>query len=376
MTTVKVKLGIRSYPIIIGTGAVKRLARAMPRRPSHIRCFTFFDAGVYPLYHTIVNRSLSGKRIQSSEFVLPSGEQSKSAEAAGALYDFLLDQQVSRSDFILAVGGGVVSDVVGYVAATTMRGIHWGILPTTLLSMVDAAIGGKTGINHRSGKNLIGAFWQPRFVVCDLDFLRTLAQRDLVAGLGEIVKYAGLIGEPMLSLVQRYLEKGELHDENMLQSLVQKSAAFKGAIVAADEHDNGRRAVLNLGHTFAHGVEHSMGYAELRHGEAVVLGLLAATELSSRYWKSAAKYLVPYRRIIEQVMRFVPKTRIDIDKALAAMSVDKKRVSQVQRFVLLSRPGSPHIISDVSPNAARKSLEAALHTYESIGGVNATHSGR
>ncbi|MEW5994619.1 MAG: 3-dehydroquinate synthase family protein, partial [Candidatus Zixiibacteriota bacterium] len=290
--------------------------------------------------------------------------------------DFLLRNRAGRSDFILACGGGVTSDLVGYAAATAMRGIRWGIVSTTLLGMVDAAIGGKTGINHRLGKNLIGAFWQPTFVLGDLSFLQTLPRREMVAGLGEILKYAGLAGGQMPAKVDRYLEQDDLYCERLLLPLIRRSVAYKAKVVAEDERETNRRAVLNLGHTFAHAIENAGRYSALLHGEAVIVGLLAAVELSCRTRPRSAKYLEPYRRLITKTMRYLPHRRISIDRVLSAMQFDKKRVGEKMRFVLLTKPGDPHISSEIAARDVEASLESALKVYQSYGGRHAPHTDR
>jgi len=233
--------------------------------------------------------------VKPIEMVIPSGEKSKSVSTLNKLYDFLLNEKISRQDFIIVCGGGVTSDLVGYASATTLRGIKWGIVATTLLSMVDASIGGKTGINHQAGKNVIGAFWQPSFVYSDTYFLKTLPFRELVAGYGEILKYGGLIGKRMLTKIEKYRARNDFYQD---KTLIGMSAEYKANIVSKDEREENLRMRLNLGHTFAHAIETSTGYGKLLHGEAVILGLLAAVELSNLVNPESIQPLKYYKKLI------------------------------------------------------------------------------
>ena len=204
MPTIRVELEERSYPIIIGHKNTDKLIKVIDRLVGNNRLFIYYDANFYALHGVKLSNFL--KRYKPIELVVPSGEKSKSQAQLTKLQHHLLDQKISRSDFILAVGGGVTTDLIGYLSATTLRGIKWGIVSTTLLGMVDASIGGKTGINTKHGKNLIGAFWQPSFVFCDSFYLNTLNNREFNCGLGEIVKYAGLIGGDYIDLLQKFID--------------------------------------------------------------------------------------------------------------------------------------------------------------------------
>jgi 3-dehydroquinate synthase len=229
--------------------------------------------------------------------------------------------------------------------------------------MVDAAIGGKTGINHRLGKNLIGAFWQPEFVGCDLNYLQTLSRRDMVAGLGEIVKYAGLLGGRTPGGVRRYIDAGDLYDIKRLEPLVLMGARCKAGIVAADEREAGMRKVLNLGHTFAHGIESALGYGKLLHGEAVLLGLLACVELSRRVRPRSRRSLQQYDDLLASCLPLVPQRGIVAAKVMAAMKMDKKRASDRLNFVLLASPGEPFIENRINRRDVRAALDYALRRY-------------
>ncbi len=375
MPIINVNAGERSYPVILGDGVLQRLRRPMRGIPSRARWFVFYDANVFGLHARRVQSQLRGPRECFSEMVVPVGEAAKARRVLDSIHDFLLDERISRDDLVVACGGGVTSDLIGYAAATVLRGVRWGVISTTLLGMVDAAIGGKTGINHPSGKNLLGAFWQPMFVICDGQFLQTLPARQMLAGMGEITKYAALIGGDMTKSLERYLSQPDRRSWPLLRPLILRSVAYKAGIVSEDERETGPRMVLNLGHTFAHALETTTKYARLLHGEAVTIGLLAAIDLSCRLKPRRARHLDAYRRCVVGIVRMLPRRKISADGALTAMRTDKKRAGDKLRFVLLDRPGRPFIATDVPFRLVAASLESALDVYRSVGGTYATHTG-
>jgi len=308
--------------------------------------------------------------------VIPSSEKSKSQAILKRIYDFLICNRISRTDLILACGGGVTTDLVGYAAATTLRGIRWAAVPTTLVGMVDAAIGGKTGINHPQGKNLIGAFWQPIFVHEDVTFIQTLTFRQMVAGLGEILKYCGLIGAAMIAPFSVFLGQDDLYRQKDLVALIRLSVRYKASIVERDERDSSVRMLLNFGHTFAHAIERTLGYGRLLHGETVILGILAALELGDLRRAGTVRGLAGYRKIVERSVAFVPRRRINVTSVLDAIAQDKKRRGTDQKYVLLARPGKPFIAGSIDRRLVRKALERMLIFYKGHGGTNAHHPDR
>jgi 3-dehydroquinate synthase len=375
-TKITANLGERSYPVYTGAGALKHLPPEVRKLAGANRVFVLYDAQLYALHGHTIDRLLRQSGRPMVELVIPSGEKSKSRASLNRIHDFLFASAISRTDIIVAVGGGVISDLVGYAAATALRGVPWGIVSTTLLGMVDAAIGGKTGINHPTGKNLIGAFWQPRFVICDPSLLYTLALRQLVAGLGEVIKYAGLTGQEMNILVESYMKKGDLYDQRFLGRIIRASVACKANIVARDETDSGVRRWLNLGHTFAHAIEASLGYGKLLHGEAVLIGLAAAIELSKLARVGTEKRLGPYGDMVVRCLTLLPRRKIYRDEVMAAMHMDKKRDGKRMNFVLLERPGKPLIRAGIKPTQVRAALDRTLELYELHGGSNAAAAGR
>lgn len=370
MPIINVRLPRHTYPVLIGQNLNKNLINLLKRHAPNNRVFVFFDSTVFTLYVSKLEKQITVAGVNSATFVIPTGESSKSQKTLNTICDFLLEQEISRGDLILAVGGGVVTDLVGYAAATILRGVKWGIVSTTLLGMVDAAIGGKTGINHPRGKNLIGAFWQPSFVICDLVYLYTLPKRELVAGLGEILKYGGLIGSKIICAVNDYLEHGLLRNMTKLRQLIYIGAQYKARLVMADERESGRRMLLNFGHTFAHAIETTLGFGKLLHGEAVVIGLLAAVLLSRELDPSSSHALRDFESLVRKLLRFIRYYPLNARLVMNNMNLDKKRAGQTQKFVLLHRPGKPFIASDLKKPIVKKALSRCLATYKELGVKN------
>ncbi len=371
MKRIEVRLASQSYPILVGTNLDRQLNGLLK---THLaggrRLFVFFDAAVYALFGKNLERTLAQNKVNYTCFVIPGGEASKAHTSLNKIYDFLLEEKISRADFILAVGGGVVTDLAGYAAATVLRGVRWAVVSTTLLGMVDAALGGKTGINHHRGKNLIGAFWQPSFVICDLHYLQTLPKREFVAGLGEVLKYSGLAGSKMDSRLQDYLDSANLLNLKKLRPLVERCIEYKARIVMADERESRQRMFLNFGHTFAHAIEKSLGFGKLRHGEAVIIGLLAAVLLSKRVRPRSFKALNEYVNLVKTFLGFVRYYPLKVELVLNNLKLDKKRAGLTQKFVLLAGPGKPFIASGVKEAIVRNSLQECLLIYQKVSGNN------
>lgn len=367
MPTLKVDLNERTYPIIIGRHNSDRLIKILKQKIEGNRLFVFYDANFYALHGVTLAKLL--KQFKPEIMVIPSGEKSKSQSEQTKLQHYLLDQKIGRSDFILAVGGGVTSDLVGYLAATTLRGIKWGVVSTTLLGMVDAAIGGKTGINTPQGKNLVGAFWQPSFVFCDSFYLETLSSREYNCGLGEIVKYGGLIGGDYLDLLQKFIDNPD--NPNITQKLIAKSAAYKADIVSRDEREGKLRMLLNFGHTIGHAIEKEVGYSKIKHGEAVLLGLWVAVEISKETYPAGRNALLRYQHLLESFIALIPTFKLKADNIIKAISSDKKRSGGKQNYILIRKPGKPIIINDLNPIVVKKAIKGLIVRYTQIGARNA-----
>ncbi len=363
MPTVNLELRDKNYPIIIGNNISGKIA-GLIKKETNGTLFVFFDAQVYALHGVALLKDLKKSKLNFVECVIPHGEKSKNKKQIEKIHDFLLSNKINRSDFILAVGGGVISDLVGFAASTVLRGVKWGVVSTTLLGMVDASIGGKTGINHSTGKNLIGSFWHPSLVFCDIAYLSTLPDREFIAGMGEVTKYAGLTGEPFLSYFDNYLKGKNFLVKNKLIEIVRFSASFKAFIVSVDEREQKERLYLNLGHTFAHAIENSLGYGKLLHGEAVILGLFSALELSFMLGSKTSKDMILYQAVIKHLMSSIPFKSLSADKIYNAMSLDKKRTSKDLRFIIINKPGKPVIASGVKKEYIKKAIMNMLENYK------------
>ena len=337
MRRLTVALVERSYPILIGGGLLSRADLILPflRTP---RVALVSNTTVAPLYLDVLARGLQKVGVGITPIILPDGEAYKNSESLNRIYDALLAGRCDRSTTIIALGGGVIGDLAGFAAATYQRGVPFVQIPTTLLSQVDSSVGGKTGINHPRGKNMIGAFWQPKLVLADTDTLKTLPDRELSAGLAEVIKYGLIRDLSFLEWLEANLEGLLARDGELLAQAIERSCANKAEVVAADEYETvseGGRALLNLGHTFGHAIEAGLGYGEWLHGEAVAAGTVMAAELSHRLgWLSVAD-VGRVRALLRRAG--LPVTGPDLGAAryLELMSHDKKVVSGRMRLVLL-----------------------------------------
>jgi 3-dehydroquinate synthase len=320
-------------------------------------CLVVTDANVGPRYLGPLVQALAAAGWRPAAAVIPAGEASKSLERLSALYDWALGQEPDRTTPLLALGGGVVGDLAGFAAATLLRGLPLVHLPTSIIAQVDSAIGGKTGVNHAAGKNLVGAFHQPHLVLADPATLATLAERDFHSGLAEVVKHALLDGEDAVARLEADWDRVGVREPAALAATVRRAAAFKATVVAADEREAERRAILNFGHTFGHALERAEGYGRFTHGEAVALGMRAALHLSAsveagRVW-TAPSLPEPLARADRLVARIpLTNTLAASGEALtAAMGPDKKRARGALRFVVLDGPGQPRL-TDAVPEGA------------------------
>ena len=355
MRTLQIDLGSRSYPITIGAGLLDEpavLVGAIAARDVLI----VTNETVGPLYLPRVLRSLAGKRAAS--LALPDGEQFKTLETLARVFDALVAHRMNRDACVVALGGGVVGDVAGFAAACYQRGIDYVQLPTTLLAQVDSAVGGKTGVNHPSGKNLLGAFHQPRAVVSDIATLATLPPRELRAGLAEVIKYGLVDDADFLGWIERHTDGLLALDAAALTHAIGRSCEIKARIVAADEREHGQRALLNLGHTFGHAIETATGYGQWLHGEAVAVGMLLAVDLSQRLGWLAAADLERVRRLLERLGLPRAAPPIGAARALDLMAMDKKVLAGRIRLVLLRRIGQGVVSGDYPAEALEATLRA------------------
>ena len=346
MKTLKVELGERSYPIHIGAGLLGRADLLAPHLSGR-RVAIVTNDRVAPLYLEAAKALVARPTI---DIVLPDGEEHKNLAVLGQIFDKLLQARCDRQAVLLALGGGVIGDITGFAAACYQRGVSFVQMPTTLLAQVDSSVGGKTGINHPLGKNMIGAFHQPRAVLIDTDTLSTLPDRELRAGLAEVIKY-GLIRDPdFLGWLEQNLERILRRDAESLVHAIERSCRNKAEVVALDERESGVRAILNLGHTFGHAVETGLGYGEWLHGEAVAAGMVAAADLSHRLgWLTAGEL----QRIESLIARAGLPTGLPRPVSPARMrelmSIDKKVADGQLRLVLIKGIGQA-VVSAAIPS--------------------------
>lgn len=353
-----VDLGDRSYPIIIEAGVLAD-AGQWHSLLSHKEVLVVTNETVAPLYLDRVTNALAapGRRIES--LILPDGEAYKNVDTLGLIYDALLEQRFSRKAVLVALGGGVIGDLTGYAAATYQRGIDFVQVPTTLLSQVDSSVGGKTGINHPLGKNMIGAFKQPIAVLIDPEVLSTLPQRELSAGLAEVIKYGLIYDADFFAWLEQHLDALLTQQAQPLINAIAKSCALKAEVVAADETEQGLRAILNLGHTFGHAIEAEQGYGAWLHGEAVGAGMVMACDLSLRLgWIDATVY-DRARALIERArLPVAPPPSMSVDDFMNHMSRDKKVEAGQLRLVLLRALGQAVVTADFDAEQLRATLAA------------------
>jgi 3-dehydroquinate synthase len=354
MQTLTVDLGERSYPIYIGEGLLARSDLFKPHLAGR-QVAIVTNETVAPLYLEALQQSLAGQDVAS--VVLPDGESFKTWETLQLIFDGLLQARHDRKTTVVALGGGVVGDMAGFAAACYQRGVDFIQVPTTLLSQVDSSVGGKTGINHPLGKNMVGAFYQPNAVIIDTTVLGTLPARELSAGLAEVIKYGLICDLEFLGWLEENIDAVRSLQSAALVEAIERSCAAKARVVGLDERESGLRAILNLGHTFGHAVETHMGYGEWLHGEAVAAGTVMALEMSSRLgWISTAERDRGIRLLLRAGLPVVPPVEMGPEDFLEHMAVDKKVLDGRLRLVLLRQLGEA-VITDDFP---REVLDATL----------------
>ena len=339
---VRIDLGERSYPILIGAGLLDDPG-AFQAVPAGSDAFIVTNATVGPLYAERLARALAGRHRQVRLIALPDGEQHKGWESLNAIFDTLLGHGADRKTVLYALGGGVVGDMTGFAAACYMRGVPFVQVPTTLLAQVDSSVGGKTAINHPLGKNMIGAFHQPLAVVCDLRVLATLPARELSAGLAEVIKYGPIHDMAFFDWIESNIDTLRACEPAALAHAVERSCQIKAEVVGQDERESGLRAILNFGHTFGHAIEAGLGYGAWLHGEAVGAGMVMAAELSRELGGVDAAFVQRLTALIRRaglpVRGAVLDAQDNAGRYLQLMRVDKKAERGEIRFVLIDGPG-------------------------------------
>ena len=350
--TLTVELGDRSYPIVIGRGLLGG-SFDLARYVTGNDCLIVTNKTVAPLYLQQLRADLDGCSIGVLE--LPDGEEFKTSETANSILDALVQARAGRDTTVIALGGGVVGDITGFAAACYMRGVAFIQVPTTLLAQVDSSVGGKTGVNHPKGKNLIGAFHQPKIVLIDTDTLSTLPDRELRAGLAEVIKHGAIADRAFFEWLELNMDALLAKDPDALAHAVQRSCEIKAEVVAADERESGRRAILNFGHTFGHAIEHCQGYGDWLHGEAVAAGMVMAGELSGLDGDDKLRL----KRLVASAGLPTAPPSAGSKVLRDAMGLDKKVQHKQMRFVLLKALGESYITSDYDEAQLLRILEAA-----------------
>ena len=359
MRTVNVPLGGRSYDILVGGGLLKSLGAECRKLGLGARCAVVTDANVGPRYAKAALASLKAAGFEPIVCTVKAGETSKSLKVVGALYDQFAAHRLERKSFVVALGGGVVGDLAGFVAASYLRGIPFVQVPTTLLAQVDSSVGGKVGVNLKAGKNLVGAFHQPRLVLCDLDTLRTLPKREFRAGLAEVIKYGIIHDEPLFRRLEAQLPKLLKLDSKTLAEVVARCCEIKADVVGQDETETGLRAILNFGHTIGHAIENTAGYGKYLHGEAISIGQVAAAHLSKELLQLPGESVERIRQLF--VAAGLPVTirlnAVQTRRMFEAMKLDKKVSAGEIKFVLAEQIGKVRWGRKVPEGLIREVLE-------------------
>jgi len=355
LTSLTVNLADRSYPIHIGPGLLARgelIAQHLPQRNAVIVTNTV----VAPLYLQALQASLVQQQVAVQSIVLPDGEAHKDWRTLNEVFDALLTHRAERKTTLIALGGGVIGDLTGFAAAVFQRGAPFIQIPTTLLAQVDSSVGGKTAINHPLGKNMIGAFYQPRVVIADTDTLKTLPDRELSAGIAEVIKY-GLIGDAgLFTWLEANMDRLVARDAAALTHAIEVACRNKAVVVANDEREEGVRAMLNFGHTFGHAIESGLGYGQWLHGEAVAAGMVIATRVSQKMGLMNMESVDRVIKLLQRARLPVLGPKLGVDRYLELMGHDKKVEAGKIRYILLRGIGAAFISDAVS----RDVLDAVL----------------
>lgn len=357
METLTVDFGDRSYPIHIGSGLLARTELLLPHL-TQPKTAVVTNQTIAPLWAAAYARRLRDCGCQVVEIALPDGEQFKNWQTLNSIFDGLIEHACERNTTLIALGGGVVGDMTGFAAACFQRGAPFVQIPTTLLAQVDSSVGGKTAINHPLGKNMIGAFYQPRLVLIDLDTLRSLSDRELRAGLAEVIKYGLIRDLPFLEWLECNIEKLLAKDAEALGYAIHRSCRNKAEVVSADEREQGERATLNLGHTFGHAIETGLGYGQWLHGEAVAAGTMMALELSQTLgWLTAVDVARGEALFARAGLPIHGPEMGGAERYLELMQHDKKVKDGRMRLILLKKMGEAVISDDASSAEIRRAIE-------------------
>jgi 3-dehydroquinate synthase len=357
MKNVRVDLVQNGYEIRIGADLLSKTGVWLHEAGCSGKVVVITDTTVGELYTRALHHALTDAGFSVSVLEVPAGEEQKTLDSAGNLYQRLVEVYAERTTPVLALGGGVVGDLAGFVAATYMRGVPLVQLPTTLLAQVDSSIGGKTAVDHGRLKNVIGAFYQPKMVVADVGTLQTLPEAELSNGMAEVIKHAAILDGDLFGYLEENMDRARALDTNVLEEIVYRNVAIKASVVAQDERESGLRAILNFGHTIGHAVEAVSGFG-LKHGEAVAVGMAVEAEISRRRGGLDAESVSRLKSVITRAGLPAAVPDIDIARVIDAMRHDKKVADGKIRFVLLNAIGDAYIADDVDPALVEEVLSA------------------
>jgi 3-dehydroquinate synthase len=356
MKKIRIDLGDRSYNILVGKDLLKQVGSYLSHLVKSQSAIIITHPSINKLYGNTLRSSLQEEGIKALTFEVPEGESCKSIQQAEKLFDRLIENHCGRETPLIALGGGVIGDLTGFVAATFLRGVPYIQIPTTLLSQVDSSVGGKTAVNHRLGKNLIGAFYQPKLVVVDLDTLKSLPKDEFRAGLAEVIKYGIIEDADLFAFLEKNVEKILQLDSESLLHVIETSCSIKAKVVEKDEKESRYRMVLNYGHTLGHAIEALTFYSKFKHGEAVAIGMIYAAKLShvtgqcSHEVVGRIQSLIKKFGFVTQLPDFSPK------KYIESMYLDKKAMDKKIRFIMVKEIGSVNIIDAVSEQSLTETL--------------------
>jgi 3-dehydroquinate synthase len=349
MEKIRVDLGERSYDIAIGSNMLRNIGTSLNPFDFSPRVALVSNTTVHPLYGDVVSDSLKKAGFDVSTVIIPDGEEYKDLLRVEYIYNELLKAKLDRSSSLVALGGGVIGDVTGFAASTYMRGISYIQVPTTVLAQVDSSVGGKTGVNHKLGKNMIGTFWQPRLVWIDVKTLNTLQKREFLSGVAEVIKYGVIWDEELFYFLEKNRTRILNLDRDVLMYVIKRSCEIKAEVVSKDEREAGLRSILNFGHTIGHAIETVTGYRKYLHGEAVAIGMYFEAKLASMLALINNKEVSRIKALIDSYSLPSEKPQdIDVGHILSAMELDKKAVAGKLKFILPEKIGKVRIQTGVS----------------------------
>ena len=348
-----------SYPVLVGWGLLDGLGQRFMDLGIEGPVYIVSDDRVFPEYGRQAQRSLQRSRIEAHCFIIPAGEQSKSLQLAEAIYQWLADRRAERGHAVIAVGGGVVGDLAGFVAATFLRGMHFIQVPTSVAAMVDASIGGKVAVNLEQGKNLVGAFYQPQMVLADISALSTLGRREAAEGWAEAIKHGLILDAELFDTFEEHAEALMDLNEEITTEVIRRSVAIKAQVVSEDERETlGRRILLNYGHTIGHALEAATSYGQYLHGESVSVGMMGAARISQGMGMIAEGVVQRQRRLLERFNLPITAPEVGPERIFSAMSLDKKTEASSIKWVLLDDVGRAVVRRDVPPELVEETVTA------------------